>query len=64
MQFRQDNTAGFSDAELDRMNDEFHHELALTIERLPHGALGADDDLIAQITQSVAEAVLRRHGAA
>jgi hypothetical protein len=63
-QFRTDNTEGFTAAELAAMNDEYHHDLALALEALPGGAQDASDDLLHQIRQSTAEAVLRRHGAA
>jgi hypothetical protein len=61
-EFRQDNTPGFTDAQLAAMNDEFYHNLALAFGDLPDGLEGADADLIEQITQTTAEAVLRRHG--
>jgi hypothetical protein len=60
--FRQDNTEGFTDAELAAMNDEYYHELQIAVADLPNGA--AEGDLIEQIKQSTAEIVLRRHGAA
>lgn len=63
-QFRQDNTEGFNDAQLAAMNDEFHHNLQIALGDLPGGADAADDDLIEQIKQSTAEAVLKRHGGA
>jgi hypothetical protein len=63
-QFRPDNTEGFTAAELATMNDEYHHNLTLALEALPGGAQDASDDTLAQIRQSTAEAVLRRHGAA
>ena len=64
-QFRQDNTEGFTDAQLAAMNDEFYRDFQTKLGNLPaSGANGIDADLYWQIKQSTAEAVLRRHGAA
>jgi len=63
-EFRDDNTEGFTAAQLTAMNDEFHHDLALALDALPNGAEGAEDWLIAEIRQATTEAVLKRHGAA
>jgi len=56
--FTADNTEGFSAGQLAALNDAFHHNLAIALGDLPNGAEGASDDLIAQIEQSVGEAIL------
>jgi hypothetical protein len=53
MQFTQDNTQGFSDAELAQMNHEFVMGMVLEDE--------TDTDTYQQKKQSVAECILRRH---
>ncbi len=63
-QFHSDNTEGFTAAQAAAMSDEFHHNLALALADLPNGAEGTDQDTIDQIAQSLAEAVLKRHGGA
>lgn len=63
-QFRDDNTEGFTAAQLAAMNDEYNHAVSFALARLKDGADGATDDQIAQIKQSTAEAVLKRHGGA
>lgn len=62
--FTQDNTAGYTDAELVTMNDEYYRELAVALGEIPDGAESANTNLVYQIEQSTAEAVLRRHGGA
>ena len=43
------------------MNDvRFYHDMSIELGDLPDGAEGADDDLIAQIKQRLAEDVLSR----
>ena len=61
--FTGDNTEGFTAAQLDAMNEVYHHNLQIALCDLPDGAEGASDDLIAQIEQSVGEGVLARVGA-
>jgi len=56
--FTADNTEGFSAGQLAAMNDAYHHNLSIALGDLPNGAEGASDDLIAQIKQSVGEALL------
>jgi hypothetical protein len=53
--FTQDNTSGYSDAELAALNVAYEHKLAIA---LGEGAEALSDDTLAQIEQSVAEAVL------
>ena len=56
--FTADNTEGFTADQLAALNDAYHHNLAIALADLPNGAEGASDDLIAQIEQSVGEAIL------
>ena len=62
--FTTDNTEGFSAAQLATMNDEYCHNLQIALCELPDGAEGTDQDTLDQIKQSVAEAILKRHGGA
>lgn len=61
--FTQDNTAGFDAAEIDQMNREFDAALAPAMahyrEHLAKTGLAAE-----QVAKSVAERILRDHGAA
>lgn len=60
-EFTQDNTAGFTDAELEFMNDAFEHEMQLALIGLQPGQ---HTYLIEDMAKNIAEQVLKRHGGA
>jgi hypothetical protein len=55
--FRDDNTEGFTAAQLIVMNDEYHHDIALALEGLPDGA---DREVAGTMSHA---AIARRFGA-